>query len=920
MPFGLTGAPSTWQNDQLYDILDVYATAYLDDILVYSKNKREHVEHVREVLRRLIKCGLTADIKKCEFSTSKTKYLGIIITPGGLEMDDDKVKALSEWEPPSTRRQLQRFLGFANFYRRFIQGFSTLSLPLVSLTRKDAPFAWTTDCQLAFEALKKAFITAPALRTYDWSLKTVVEVDASNWASGGCLSQVGPDGELYPVAYFSAKHSAQECNYDIYDKELLAIIKALEEWRPELEGSEEPFQIVTDHKNLQTFATTKQLSPRHMRWSEFLSRFNFRITYKPGTLNTRPDALSRKPEDVPTSENDDRLRARRRALIDPAKFDASMLAIMKEGGAPVSLFSLDTSRHLDDLITDSYRDSPTLQSMVIALKSDRAWPSDLKTRLRIPFAECELVAGRIYFRKRLIIDPDDNELQLQVIYRTHASGPGGHPGRAKTIDLLNRKYYWPNMATLIRHFVAGCVLCDKTKTPRSRPVGFLKPLPLPFRPWEDISIDYVSPLPPCPRFGREFKHVLVVVDRLTKMRHFIATETLDAEELADRFIDRVYTLHGVPESIISDRGTQFISTFWRALSKRLGVTLKPSSAWHPETNGQTERINAEMEQYLRLFINWAQTDWAVWLPLAEFAGNNMISETTGVSPFFANYGFHPRMGIEPPRPAPPDLSEHQRREFFNANEIANRFAAVLDQLKALSRQAQDRYEKNANTRRTDAPAHKVGDLVMLDTANMQTGRPMSKLAPRWEGPFKVTKASSHAVTLQLPKNMRVFNTFHVSLVRPPRGQGIPGQDQTNTDIQANQGRVMIRSDDNEDPPVVEWEFEKILDYAKLDNGRWHYLVQWAAPHEPSWQPAKNLQGCDDAIWAFHDSHPEAARPPSWVKKRKNEKKATCEQIDPSNLSIRALNKMERRVTFSDEVVEISPKGETRRRYLIQAQY
>jgi hypothetical protein len=143
------------------------------------------------VLRRLIKCGLTADIKKCEFSTSKTKYLGIIITPGGLEMDDDKVKALSEWEPPSTRRQLQRFLGFANFYRRFIQGFSTLFPPLVSLTRKDAPFAWTTDCQLAFEALKKAFITAPALRTYDWSLKTVVEVDASNWASGGCLSQVG---------------------------------------------------------------------------------------------------------------------------------------------------------------------------------------------------------------------------------------------------------------------------------------------------------------------------------------------------------------------------------------------------------------------------------------------------------------------------------------------------------------------------------------------------------------------------------------------------------------------------------------------------------------------------------------------------------------------------------------------------------
>jgi hypothetical protein len=130
---------------------------------------------------------------------------------------------------------------------------------------------------------------------------------------------------------------------------------------------------------------------------------------------------------------------------------------------------------------------------------------------------------------------------------------------------------------------------------------------------------------------------------------------------------------------------------------------------------------------------------------------------------------------------------------------------------------------------------------------------------------------------------------------------------------------MIRSDNNEDPPVVEWEFEKILDYAKLDNGRWHYLVQWAALHEPSWPPVKNLLGCDDAVWAFHDSHPEAAGPPSLVKKRKNEKKAAREQTGPSNLSIRALNKMERCVTFSDEIVEITPKGETRRRYLIETQ-
>ena len=298
-----------------------------------------------------------------------------------------------------------------------------------------------------------------------------------------------------------------------------------------------------------------------------------------------------------------------------------------------------------------------------------------------------MVAGKVYFRDRLVIDPDDANIQLQLIHQTHASGPGGHPGRVKTLDLMNRKYWWPGMSIAVRTYCNACLLCDKTKTPRSLPTGFLKPLAIPLAPWRDISVDYITPLPPCRRKDRVFQHVVVVVDRLTKMRHFIATEGLGAEELAERFIERVYSLHGLPETIVSDRGTQFVSTLWRALSARLAVTLKPSSAFHPQTNGQTERINAELEQYLRLFVDWAQDDWVDWLPLAEFAGNNTTSETTGVSPFFANYGFHPRMGVEPSQPLPPQISEAQKREFFRASEIAARFKAVIDKVAALARQA-----------------------------------------------------------------------------------------------------------------------------------------------------------------------------------------------------------------------------------------
>jgi hypothetical protein len=221
------------------------------------------------------------------------------------------------------------------------------------------------------------------------------------------------------------------------------------------------------------------------------------------------------------------------------------------------------------------------------------------------------------------------------------------------LDLINRKYWWPGISIAVRTYCNVCLLCNKTKTPRSLPIGFLKPLMILLAPWRNISVDYITPLPPYRRKNRAVQHVVDVVDRLTRIRHFIATEGLGIEELAEQFIERVYGLHGLPETIISDRGTQFVSMLCRALSAKLAVTLKLSSPFHPQTNGQTERINAELEQYLRLFMDWAQDDWVDWLLLAEFAGNNTTSKLTEVSPFFTNYGFHPRMGVEPTQSLPP---------------------------------------------------------------------------------------------------------------------------------------------------------------------------------------------------------------------------------------------------------------------------
>ena len=196
-------------------------------------------------------------------------------------MDPEKLKAIIKWKHPDNLKDLQSFLRFANFYHRFIKSFSSIIKPLTALLQTKATWDFNHECKAAFQALKDAFRDAPVLAYFDPKRKTVVETDASNWASGGVLSQYDEDGTLRPVAFFSAKHTPQECNYEIYDKELLAIIKAFEEWRPELEGTGEQFDVITDHKNLQHFMTTKLLNQRQARWNEFLSWFNFHITYHP---------------------------------------------------------------------------------------------------------------------------------------------------------------------------------------------------------------------------------------------------------------------------------------------------------------------------------------------------------------------------------------------------------------------------------------------------------------------------------------------------------------------------------------------------------------------------------------------------------------------------------------------------------------
>uniref|UniRef100_A0AAR2IV05 Reverse transcriptase n=1 Tax=Pygocentrus nattereri TaxID=42514 RepID=A0AAR2IV05_PYGNA len=298
MSYGLSNAPSVFQafmNDVFREFLNKFVIVFIDDILIFSPDFSSHVNHVRQVLLRLQENNLYAKAEKCEFHLQRVSFLGYVISSSGVLMSDDKVSAVTNWPKPGSVKELQRFLGFANFYRRFIRNFSSTAAPLTALL-KGSPkkLSWSDSAQGAFDALKLAFSTAPILKHPDPEKPFVVEVDASNTGVGAVLSQrSGIPLKLHPVAFFSRKLSPAERNYGIGDRELLAVKLAVEEWRHWLEGAAHPFTVLTDHKNLEYLKSAKRINSRQARWSLFFSRFDFSISFRPGQRNTKADALSR---------------------------------------------------------------------------------------------------------------------------------------------------------------------------------------------------------------------------------------------------------------------------------------------------------------------------------------------------------------------------------------------------------------------------------------------------------------------------------------------------------------------------------------------------------------------------------------------------------------------------------------------------
>jgi hypothetical protein len=940
VPFGLTNAPAIFQahiNKVLADFMDTCCIVYLDDILIFSRTRDEHIQHVRAIIKRLLAHNLFAKASKCEFHKDRVSFLGYMVTPNGVQMEPDRVKTVQDWPTPKTVREIRIFLGFANYYRRFIQNYSKIAAPLMDLMKKapgsaigghsqrkeeSVPLILDLEAQNAFNKLKQAFAKGPILRHYEPELPLKLETDASGFAICAILSQLHTEGpskpKWHPIAFYSRKLSSAERNYDTHDKELLAIVQAFKHWRQYLEGVEQEVELWTDHNALCKFMETKALIGRQIRWAEWLSVFNFKIRHKPGTKNPadgpsrRPDyetgqdekqedssnahrvlreklnlegntnyvgAVRWSPRNLPKHQRDllmleEEIRALRRK-IDQRKGHSgprrSRMAprptpaykvrknrvfprVHRQGeypfiGAITRSKQPTTTREGWKAPGEATRTQPgpilpnipTIETWDELKSYLRAWEDEFITKLERECGDPKGPAWTKRWQKRGGLWQMDGKifipegLRIPVLHFCHDTAFGGHFGISRTISKVMRNFWWPGVRSYVKDYVSSCEACGRAKKPKRKPFGLLQPLPIPNRPWADISMDFVTGLPESAVGKNQYNSILVVVDRFSKMAHYFPTrDDIKAMDLAELFWNQIVRYYYQVESIVTDRGSLFTSTYWETFCDQLNTKRRLSTAFHPQTDGQTERQNQVLEQYLRTYCNYEQDDWANLLVAAELAYNDSQHDSLSCTPFYMLYGCPMTQQYQP--------EQHKGRRYnANAFKRATNLTDIRERMKENLRKAKETQQKYYNQHRKEAPTFKKGQYVWLDARNIKTKRPMKKLDYSRIKCKILEQLGPVTYRLELPETLQIHNVFHVTLLDPCSESGPKRKQPPAYDIYGEDEQT--------------YEIDDITEAKKDDKG-WLYRVHWKGydENEDEWLPAEQIH--PSAVRKYHKKYKE----------------------------------------------------------------
>ncbi|GAU35775.1 hypothetical protein TSUD_61360 [Trifolium subterraneum] len=705
MPFGVTTAPGVfmeYMNRIFHSFLDKFVVVFIDDILVYSKSEEEHKEHLRIVLQVLKEKKLYAKLSKCELWLKEVSFLGHVISSGGIAVDPAKVDAVMKWGTPESVSEIRSFLGLAGYYRRFIEGFSKMALPLTLLTRKDQVFVWDEKCEKSFQELKRKLTTAPVLILPDAKESFVVYCDASKLGLGGVLMQEGK-----VVAYASRQLKVHERNYPTHDLELAAVVFALKVWRHYLYGSR--FEVFSDHKSLKYLFDQKELNMRQRRWLEFLKDYDFELSNHPGKANVVADALSRKSLHMSS------LMAKELELIEEFR-DLSLVCEVTSNSVKLGMFKL-TNPFLEKIRECQKEDEKLMKRVALVTEGQE---NDFKTDEN----------GVVRFRGRVCV-PDVPELKKMIFYEGHKSGLSIHPGLVKMYQDLKKLFWWPKMKKEIAKYVYACLVCQKSKIEHQKPSGLLQPLFIPEWKWDSIAMDFVGGLPKTAK-GNEV--IWVVVDRLTKSAHFIVIKI----------------------------GTdpKFTSRFWESLQEALGTKLRLSSAYHPQTDGQSERTIQSLEDLLRACVLEQGESWDSCLPLIEFTYNNSFHSSIGMAPFEALYGRRCRTPL-----CWYESSETVVLGPDIVQETMEKIRMIREKMKA----SQSRQKSYHDKKRKDVEFQEGDHVFLRVTSTTGVGRPLKfkKLTSMFIRPYQISeRIGKVAYRIALPVTLsNLHDVFHVSQLR-----------------------------------------------------------------------------------------------------------------------------------------------------------
>jgi hypothetical protein len=767
-PFGEKNSPASFvqllTQLVLADLVHDFIIVFVDDILIFSDNEEQHIQHVKAVLDRLADHQLFINPSKCTWMVDEVDFLGYRLRASDeaveVMIQDNKIKAVMDWPAPKTISQLRSFLGTANFSRPFIKNFSTIAAPLTTATAgkfksKNSEINWGVKEQQSFEVMKKALTSAPSLAVPDEERPFTLFTDASDFGIGATLCQLNSKkGSLQVCGYMSAKLSGAELNWTTHEKEMFALVRALEHWSMHFVQVQHPITVFTD--NIAMLYMLKgdphqHINGRMARWMNVLMRFKLNPQRIEGTKNVQADALSRRPD---LDGGRQEVQAIRRALADKALQHLGLTSM-----PPADVASTATLASLTGSDQSEARASST--DLVEGIKKGYLHDAYCSRMLNDPARfHVKVEDGLLVNEHGRVIVPSVPHVRSAILVECHDTLTSGHLGVMKTVMRVRESFDWVGVVADVYEFVKSCAKCQANKARNRKEAGFLLPIAPPMNKGLMISIDFVGELP---RTARGKDYIMVITDRFSKRVWYEATrKTITAKQAAKIIFERVVRHQGLPDVIISDRDPRFKARVWKALWQHCGTKLAMTVAFRAQANGGTETHNRVMQDMLRAFVNETRSDWDIKLPALEIAYNSSHNETTGYAPFQLDIGMIPRLPI--------DVAS---RVGTPARPLLNEFVMDWEESWASAhkniRDAQARQKRTADRNRRDEQ-YVVGDMAWIrrDRGTLHGGiSAIQKLGPRMEGPYRVTELhGDHNVTLALSEGDGRHTRFHVSQLRP----------------------------------------------------------------------------------------------------------------------------------------------------------